>query len=130
MKNEAEILRSLYETYLNLNERAKGKLGDQRFDSMGADRGARVAQGGGRLGVFTPARGQGADKRHKNNPKADDARAQIQKDQAKEDRKSPAEKASMSKSPSMQAAQDKAKFKPHEGPMKVKKLRPARGPRR
>ena len=128
MKSEAEILRSLYETYMDLQEMpAKGNLGAGAGDTM---RGARAAQGGGRLGVFTPARGQGADKRHKNNPKADDARAKIQKDQAKEDRKSPAEKASMSKSPSMKAAQEKAKFKPHEGPMKIKKLRPARGPRR
>ena len=82
---EAELLRSLSAAYDEiLNEMsAKGKLGGQGGDTM---KGARAAQGGGRLGVFTPARGMGANKAIKNDPKADDRRAAKQKAQAKADR--------------------------------------------
>ena len=85
---EADLLRSLAGAYQEiLDETAKGKLGGQGGDTM---RGARAAQGGGRLGVFTPARGMGAKKNIKNDPKADDKRAKKQKDQAREDRKAEA----------------------------------------
>jgi hypothetical protein len=81
---EADLLRSLTDAYQEiLNETARGKLGGQGGDTM---KGARAAQGGGRLGVFTPARGMGANKAIKNNPKADDKRAARQKAQAKADR--------------------------------------------
>lgn len=85
---EAKILKSLADSYQEIiNESAKGKLGGDVGDTM---RGARAAQGGGRLGVFTPARGMGAKKNIKNDPKADDKRAKKQKDQAREDRKAEA----------------------------------------
>jgi hypothetical protein len=68
-----------------IDEVAKGKLGSHTGDSM---KGARVAQGGGRLGTFTPARGIGASKSTQNNPKADDKRISNYKDQLKKDKAS------------------------------------------
>jgi len=64
-------------------ETAKGKLGHGAEDNM---QGARAAQGGGRLGVFTPARGIGANKRHKNNAQGDENRIKNYKDQLKKDK--------------------------------------------
>mgnify|MGYP003124121995 CR=1 FL=1 len=86
-KRSYQDLARIYQEMYQVDEAAKGKLGSHSSDNM---RGARVAQGGGRLGTFTPARGIGAKKRHKNNPEGDDNRIKTYKDQAKADRKAAA----------------------------------------
>ena len=128
---EADILRSLAETYkLMLEMPAKGKAGGKDADDWVSP----VAAAGGRAGVMTPARGAGANKRHMNNPKGDDARIATAKKQQQADRKAAAQdkgyKESSKPSSSMEKAKEKANFTPHEGEMRVKKLKPARGPRR
>lgn len=77
----------LYSAYLQMYTEGagKGKLGDKGSDNVNS---ARAAQGSGRLGTFTPARGIGADKRHKNNTKADDNRAKTYKNQLASDKAS------------------------------------------
>lgn len=77
----------LYSAYLQMyNEAAgKGKLGDKSSDTVNS---ARAAQGSGRLGTFTPARGIGSKKRHMNNTKGDDNRIKTYKDQIKKDKAS------------------------------------------
>jgi hypothetical protein len=130
-KQEADLLRSLAQTYMTMYESpARGKTGEKDSDEWVTP----VAAAGGRAGVMTPARGAGANKRHMNNPKGDDARIKTAKEQQEADRKAAAKdkdyKESSKPSSSMEKAKEKANFTPHEGPMKVKKIKPARGPRR
>jgi len=84
-KRTYQDLMRIYQEMYQIDETTKGKLGTHSGDTM---RGARVAQGGGRLGTFTPARGIGAKKSIQNDTKADDKRIDKQKSQAKKDRDS------------------------------------------
>lgn len=82
---EAQILRSLYNTYLGMSEGvAMGKAGTNSGDTNTKGAAARVSSGRGM--TLTPARGLGRDKRHVNNPKGDDARIKTYKDQIKKDK--------------------------------------------
>lgn len=83
---EADILRSLAETYqemIEAKEQNAGKLGKGNLrKAVGAHR----PVGGGGAGFFGKAAGMGKDKAIKNHPSADDKRAEKQKKQAAADR--------------------------------------------
>ena len=80
----------LYTSYLQIyTEMAgtgKGKLGDKSSDGATRDKGAATGGGGGRSGVWTPATGAGASKRHKNNTQGDDARIKTYDNTVKADK--------------------------------------------
>ena len=78
----------LYTAYLQMYTEGtgKGKLGSKSTDYGAADKGAATGGGGGRSGVWTPATGAGANKRHKNNTKGDDNRMKTYKDQLSKDK--------------------------------------------
>lgn len=86
-----DIYTGLFTSYIHMyNEATKqqnaGKMGNYGREASGAHR----TVGGGGSGFFGKAAGMGKDKSSKNNPKADDKRAQRQKDQAKADRRAAA----------------------------------------
>lgn len=131
-QEEARLIRSMAEAYQEVCEMtAKGKVGGQGGDQLGTS----GAAGGGKGGVWTPARGAGADKRHKNDPAKDDARAATQAADAKAQRVASArtkdedKSEGMDKSKGIKDAEKKANFTSHQGPPKIKKLKSAKGPR-
>ena len=83
---EANILRSLAETYQEMIEAKEQNAGKLGKDNLRKAQGAHRPVGGGGAGFFGKAAGMGKDKAIKNHPSADDRRAQKQKKQAANDR--------------------------------------------
>ena len=86
-KRSYQDLARIYQEMYQVDE-AKA-LGSARAGDSNP-KGAGVTVSSGRGMTMTPAAGLGKDKKEKNNPKADDRRAQKQKDQAKADRRAAA----------------------------------------
>ena len=80
---EADLLKSLSDAYQEICEIAVLRQGGDQQTSPKEKR--PVGMGG--KGFHGKVYGLGADKKEKNDPKADDRRAKRQKDQAREDRR-------------------------------------------
>jgi len=86
-KRTYQDLMNIYQEMYQVDEGRA--MGSARADDQNP-KGANVRVSSGRGMTMTPAAGLGKDKAEKNNPKADDKRAQRQKDQAKADRRAAA----------------------------------------